>query len=256
MARQTHLDPSGFDLPGGPVGVLLIHGFTGAPTEMRLLGEYLNARGMTIAAPLLPGHGTSVEQMNRCRWQQWTGCVEQALAGLRSRCELVFVGGLSMGSLLTLYLAAQHLDLPGAMAYAPALKIADWRLPLTHVMKYFIRSIAKGDTYYQDFTSPSAVQHIWSYEANPVAAGAQLDSLRRAVQRMLPQIVSPLLVVHSTLDPTIRMDSAEAIRDGVSTPPADVTLLTLHNSGHNLLVDSEWEFVAEQTARFIYTHIG
>lgn len=256
MSRQPHLDPHGFLLPGGPLGVLLIHGFTGAPTEMRLLGEYLNARGMTVAAPLLPGHGTSVQEMNRCRWREWTDCVEQALASLRSRCSLVFVGGLSMGSLLTLYLAAQHPDLPGAMVYAPALKIADRRLALSHVMKYFIRSIPKGDTYYQDFTSPTAVEHIWSYEANPVAAGAQLDSLRRAVQRMLPQITCPLFIVHSTLDPTIRMDSAEAIRDGVSTPPADVTLLTLHNSGHNLLVDSEWEHVAEQTTRFIFAHLG
>ncbi len=51
MARQSHLDPSGFDLPGGPVGVLLIHGFTGAPTEMRLMAEYLHARGMTVSAP-------------------------------------------------------------------------------------------------------------------------------------------------------------------------------------------------------------
>jgi carboxylesterase len=256
MARHSHLDPHGFTLTGGPLGVLLIHGFTGAPTEMRLLGEYLHARGMTVAAPLLPGHGTSVEEMNRCRWRDWTACVEQALADLRSRCSLVFVGGLSMGSLLTLYLAAQHPDLPGAMVYAPALKIADWRLPMTHVMKYFIHSIAKGDTYYQDFTSPTAVQHVWSYEANPVAAGAQLDSLRRATQRLLPQIICPLLVVHSTLDPSIRLDSAQAIMDGVSTPAADKFMLTLHNSGHNLLVDSEWEFVAEQTARFIFAYIA
>lgn len=252
MTRQPHLDPSSFYLFGGPIGVLLLHGFTGAPTEMRLLGDDLHQRGMTISAPLLPGHGTTVEEMNRSRWRDWTDCAEQALAELRRRCSLVFVGGLSMGSLLTLYLAAQHPDLPGAMVYAPALKIADWRLPMTHVMKYFIRSIPKGDSYYQDFTSPSAVQHIWSYEANPVAAGAELDSLRRTVQRLLPQITCPLLIVHSTLDPTIRLDSAQAIVDGVSTPPAETTLLILHNSGHNLLVDSEWQTVAEQTARFIF----
>jgi carboxylesterase len=256
MPRQPHLDPRGFILPGGPLGVLLIHGFTGAPTEMRLLADDLHGRGMTVSAPLLPGHGTSVQEMNRSRWQEWTACVEQALAELRSRCSTLFVGGLSMGSLLALYLAARHPDLAGAMAYAPALKISDWRLPLTHGLKYVLPSIPKGDSYYQDFTDPRAVQHIWSYDANPIAAGAQLDSLRRAVQRLLPQIVCPLLVVHSTLDPTIRMDSALAVCNGVSTPPADVTLLTLHNSGHNLLVDSEWRFVAEQTARFIYGHLG
>lgn len=252
MARQPHLDPGPFYLPGGPLGVLLLHGFTGAPTEMRLLADDLHRRGMTVSAPLLPGHGTTVEELNHSRWRDWTGCAQQALAELRSRCSPVFVGGLSMGSLLTLHLAAQHPDLAGAMLYAPALKIADRRLPLTHVMKYFIKSVPKGADYYKDFTSPTAVQHIWSYEANPVAAGAQLDSLRRTVERLLPQITCPLLVVHSTLDPSIHLDSARAIIDGVSTPAADKHLLTLHNSGHNLLVDSEWEFVAEQTATFIY----
>ena len=75
MPRQPHLDPRGFILPGGPLGVLLIHGFTGAPTEMRLLADDLHWRGMTVSAPLLPGHGTSVEEMNRSRWQEWTDCV-------------------------------------------------------------------------------------------------------------------------------------------------------------------------------------
>ena len=60
MTRQPHLDPSPFLLEGGRVGVLLIHGFTGSPPEMRLIGEYLHQRGFTVAAPLLPGHGTVI----------------------------------------------------------------------------------------------------------------------------------------------------------------------------------------------------
>jgi carboxylesterase len=223
---------------------------------MRLLGDYLHDRGMTVTAPLLPGHGTSVEDMNRCRWRDWTGCVEQALAGLRGRCAQVFVGGLSMGSLLTLYLASQNADLRGAMLYSPALKVADRRLALAPVVKYFVRSTPKGANADLDLTSPTAQEHLWSYEDNPIAAAAELGSLRREVQRRLPQVVCPLLLVHSTLDPAIRPDSAQAIYDRVSTPAAEKTLLTLHNSGHNLLVDSEWEAVAEQTARFVFTHIG
>lgn len=256
MTRRPHLDPSSFDLPGGPLGVLLIHGYTGSPPEMRLLGEYLHSRGMTVSAPLLPGHGTSVDDMNRSRWRDWTRCVEQALADLRSRCELVFVGGLSMGTLLTLYLAEQHADLPGAMLYSPALKVAERRLALAPLAKYFVRSLPKGANADQDLTSPTAAQHLWSYEENPIAAAAELLALRRQVQRRLQAVACPLLIVHSTLDPAIRPDSAQAVYDGVSTPAAHKMLLTLHNSGHVLLVDSEWEFVAEQTARFIYAHIG
>ncbi len=256
MTRRPHLDPRSFDLPGGPLGVLLLHGYTGSPPEMRLLGEYLHSRGMTVSAPLLPGHGTSVDEMNRCRWRDWTNCVEQALADLRSRCSLVFVGGLSMGTLLTLYLAGHHPDLAGVMLYSPALKVADRRLALTPLAKYFVHSLPKGANADQDLTDPTAQQHLWSYEENPIAAAAELLALRRQVQLLLPAVACPLLIVHSTLDPAIRPDSAQAVYDGVSTPVAEKTLLTLHNSGHVLLVDSEWEYVAEQTARFIFAHLG
>ena len=63
MTRYSHLDPNSFFLQGGSMGVLLIHGFTGAPTEMRLLGGFLHQNGLTVSAPLLPGHGTTVENV-------------------------------------------------------------------------------------------------------------------------------------------------------------------------------------------------
>jgi carboxylesterase len=253
MTPRLDLDPSSFFLQGGPIGVLLIHGFTGAPTEMRLLGEYLNRNALTVSAPLLPGHGTSVEEMNRCRWTDWTGCVERALAELRTSCALVFVGGLSMGSLLTLYLAEHHSDLPGAIVYSPAVKIADWRLALTPLAKYFIRSLPKDDGD-SDLTNPKAVEHLWSYDENPVAAAAELARLRREVAPRLPQVTCPLLIVYSTRDRAIHPDSAQFTYERASTPAAQKEIVTLHNSGHNLGVDSEWEFVASTTLEFILRH--
>ncbi len=138
MTQHAHLDPSAFFLEGGytgegdRTGVLLIHGYTGSPTEMRWIGDYLHARGLTVSGPLLPGHGTTPEAMNRCRWTDWTGHVEAALADLRARCTRVFVGGLSMGSLLTLHLAARHPDLPrGDHRYSPAVWTATSKIYLT-----------------------------------------------------------------------------------------------------------------------------
>ena len=138
MAQHAHLDPSAFFLEGGETGVLLIHGYTGSPTEMRWIGDYLHARGLTVSGPLLPGHGTTPETMNRCRWTDWTSHVEAALADLRARCKRAFVGGLSMDSLLTLYLAAQHPDLPGAIAYSPAAWTATSKIYLTPLAKHFV----------------------------------------------------------------------------------------------------------------------
>ena len=143
MARSPDVEPTPFFLPGGSTGVLLIHGFTGSPAEMRLIGEYLNERGFAISAPLLPGHGTTVEAMNRCRWQDWTDHAEQAYEELTSLCERVFVGGLSMGSLITIYLAAQHQP-RGAILYSPALQVANPLIHLAPVFKYVISRVAKS----------------------------------------------------------------------------------------------------------------
>jgi carboxylesterase len=251
MTRHSHLDPSAFFLEGGPIGVLLIHGFTGSPPEMRRIGEYLHQRGLTVSAPLLPGHGTSVDDMNRSKWTEWTDCVERALAELWARSDTVFVGGLSLGSLLTLYLAAHHTDLPGVILYSPATWIADRRLYLTPVVKYLMPKRAKSpDT---DLTDPEADRWFWCYEEDPTVAAHELLKLLRRVRRALPQVTCPILLIHSTLDRSIDANSARLTYERVSSE--DKELVTLHNSGHCLTVDSEWESVAAKTHEFIHAHL-
>jgi carboxylesterase len=251
MTRHTHLNPAPFYLEGGPTGILLIHGFTGSPPEMRWIGEYLNRNGLTVAAPLLPGHGTTVEDMNRCRWRDWTGCVEGALADLRGRCDRVFVGGLSMGALLTLYLAARHPDLPGVVLYSPATRVADWRILLTPLARFFVRTLPKSEE--SDLTDPEAERRLWSYEEYPVPAAAELLQLSLWVRRHLRQVTCPLLLVYSTRDLSIHPQSGPFTYEHVAS--SDKEMLVLHNSGHALTVDSEWEMVAERTLRFI-TRLG
>ncbi len=108
MPQPAHLDPSAYSAEGGPWGALLIHGFTGSVAETRPMGEYLAARGVTVRCPLLPGHGTTPLHLTRIHWQAWAEAVESALGELQRRCTAVFVGGMSLGSLLTLWLGAKH----------------------------------------------------------------------------------------------------------------------------------------------------
>jgi len=250
MTQHAHLDPSAFFLPGGPTGVLLIHGFTGSPPEVRLVGDYLHQRGYTVSGPLLPGHGTNVDDMNRRQWTEWTGCVEKALADLQSRCETVFVGGLSMGSILTLYLAAHHPELPGIVVYSPAMWPANRLVYLTPIVKYLIPKQQQSSL--KDLTDPEADSRLWSYEENPVFAAHELLKLVRQVRRALPRVAQPLLVIYSTLDSAIHPDSARRTYERAGS--ADKELVTLYNSGHCLTVDSEWESVAEKTYEFIQAH--
>ena len=250
MTHHTHLDPSAFWLEGGPVGVLLIHGFTGSPPEMRLVGDYLNHRGLTVSGPLLPGHGTTAEDLNRWQWTDWTAHIEGALGQLQAGCETVFVGGLSMGALLTLYLAAQHPELSGAIVYSPATMVANRLIYLSPILKYLRRQVPKPGEGDSDLTDAEAEGRLWSYETHPTFVTHQLLKLSRQVRRLLPQVTCPLLVIHSTLDRTIHPNSAPLTYDRAGS--TDKELVTLHNSGHCLTVDSEWESVAEKTYQFIH----
>jgi len=103
------LDPlaKSFEFKGSNKGVLLIHGFTGSPFVLRFLGEHLNKKGgYTVKAPLLKGHGTSIEDMEKASWKDWIDDVKNAHKELEKECSKVYVVGYSMGGLLAIILAS------------------------------------------------------------------------------------------------------------------------------------------------------
>ena len=120
-----------FFLPGGSMGVLLVHGFTGLPAELSMMGEYLQQRGCTVLGVRLAGHGTTVEDMSRMTAEDWLDSVRDGYALLRGSCERVVVAGHSMGGLLALLLAAEKAGkdtgLAGVISMAAPIYIAQER---------------------------------------------------------------------------------------------------------------------------------
>jgi carboxylesterase len=248
---EDRLDPSPFVLPGGQVGVLLIHGFTASPTQFRLVGNDLHQRRLTVSAPLLPGHGTTVADLSKQRWQDWVQHIDSAFIDLKARCSTVFVAGISLGSLLALYLATQHADLKGMILYSPLVKMPGGvAIHLVPVLKYFVREIRKTP----DFsTDPDALKRLWDYPSISLFALHEMICLRGKVQPLLEHINTPTLIIYSTLDKLIAANSAQFTYDHIGS--VDKTLIVLNNSGHDVTLDSEWQEVAEQTWQFIRKHL-
>jgi carboxylesterase len=105
--------------PGGPHGALVLHGFTGNPQSMRPLAEALAKAGLTVELPLLPGHGTAIEDMLPTRWEDWSSAADAAYRALADRCQRVVVAGLSMGGTLTCWLAEHHPEVAGIAVVNP-----------------------------------------------------------------------------------------------------------------------------------------
>ncbi len=246
---KTHLvnpqlegDP--FLLEAGDTGVLLLHGLTATPAEVRRLGRNLHRAGFTVSGPLLPGHGETPAALNRVRWQDWFQTAEHAYAELAARCKRVFVGGESTGALLALLLAARHPEAAGVLAYAPALDLnaPRWQKLLLPLMALFVPSIPKGDL---DGNT------TWQgYRVNPLKGVYQLSRLQAAVRRELPQVTQPLLVVQGRRDQTIDQRSAERVYLGVKS--TDKALIYMEKSGHCVLLDDELPQVTLQTLNFLY----
>ncbi len=243
---NAHLPGDAFLLDGGPDGVLLVHGFTATTAEVRPLAEHLHAAGYTVSAPLLPGHGTQPEDINRCRWQDWLEAVTQAYGELKARCPRVAVGGESMGAVLTLHLAATHPEIVAVLSCAPALK-----LTLPPPMIALAHTLAPFGVMFKPGAGPaSEADALWKgYDVRPVKGVRELLRLQEALRPMLPRIRQPILIVQGRLDGTVDPRAPQEIYDRVSS--SDKELLWLPKSTHCVALDCERGQLFEVTQRFL-----
>lgn len=245
MPQPTTLDPSAYGSDGGPVGVLLIHGYTGSVAETRPMGEYLSRQGMTVRCPLLPGHGTTPRDLIQVRWQEWVDEVEAAFQDLGHHCDSVFVGGLSMGALLALWLGAKHSEIAGLIPMAPVIQVRNRLLPLTLGLRHLLKYDPFGPIGDADLGDPEGIHRIWCYDKTPIWGAGELYLLQRQVRRALPTIHQPILIFQGRRDAQVSPQAAQILYDTVAT--TDKTLIWLENSGHNLLADGERESVWAQS---------
>ncbi|EGO63710.1 alpha/beta hydrolase [Acetonema longum] len=232
-----------FLLPGGEHGILLVHGFTGSPSEMRLLGESLQKEGYTVLAPRLPGHGTSPSHMAQTRWMDWYGAVEDAYHVLRGLCREVSVAGLSMGGLLALKLAAEY-PVKTVTALSAPIYIADKRLkwlPLYRVVRQYVPKRRR----------PLNVDPIYSvgYDRTPLTSLASLLDLIGQVDTVLPRLTAPLLIVQSKAEHTVCPRSAVHILERAGSREKKIVWLT--RSGHIVTLDNERHTVFTAIASFL-----
>lgn len=224
-------------------GVLLIHGYTGTPAEMRLLGDYLQQEGYTVLGVRLPGHGTEPWALNEIQWQNWYEEVEKGFYRLQQSCREVMVAGLSMGGLLAMVTAAK-LPVTKAVFMAAPIYVQDWRAPLLPLLKYFIPYLKKKKRNY--FT---AEKYNIAYNVMPVKPLSSLFALIKLCKNeMLPQITIPCLVMQSTKEHTVKPSSAFYIYAHLGSKRKE--LVWYHQSGHILTLDIEREDVFKKISEF------
>lgn len=235
---------------GGETGVLVIHGFTGSPQGARPWAEGLAARGHTVLAPRLPGHGTSSGDLARTGWTDWVGEAEMSLRGLGERCSSVFVCGLSMGGTIALDLAARFADrIAGVIVVNASVYTKDPRAKLAPILGRLPISV-KGVG--NDVADPSMKELC--YAKIPTRAAAQFLAGQAGVCARLGQIRAPALIFVSRRDHVVDPGNARFIADHISS--TDKEIVTLERSFHVATLDYDRDLIVERSAEFIARRAG
>ena len=237
------LEGGSFFWEGGKTGVLLLHGFTATTAEVRPLAKRLHQAGYTVASPLLPGHGTSPEDLNQTPWPAWPAAAEETYRQLAARCNCVFAGGESMGGVTALYLTSRHPEIAGVIGYAPAIKLA---MRFTDYLKFyailpFVKTLPKG-----------ALDNVpgWQgYRVNPLRGVWQLQKLQKETRRRLPQIHQPIMIIMGRIDTVIHPRSGAIILRDVNATHQQ--LHVLKNSPHVVTLGPDFEELVNLTLTFI-----
>ncbi len=234
-----------FFLKGGNSGVLLIHGFTGLPTELLLLGRYLNLAGFSVLCPRLAGHGTHERDLIRTSKDDWFNSVLDAYSVLSGMCEKIFVVGHSMGGILALKLAAQK-KIEGLATLAAPIFIASGMGVEKLPPKEFCKDLYVVRPRRNLHDVPPAVNEV--YRKMPLPSVNELVELIDEVKKILPEISVPILILHGEEDHTANPKSAEYIAENVSSEK--IRLVKVPDCGHLLPLTDKRDFVFEEVKKF------
>jgi carboxylesterase len=232
----------------GPTGVLLIHGYSGSPDEMRGLGASLADAGYTAHGPLLAGHGGAPADMFKVRWEDWLASARAGLQLLRKHCRAVFICGFSAGALLALHLAA-HEPVAGMIALAPALRLRGGSLLpstglLRHVLPWYyplaranfanpaVRAAVLERAPEANLDDPAVVEQIRREAKVSVGSLYELARLQRQVRGELARVRVPTLIMQGRNDQTVSPRSAIEVAAGIRS--RDRQLVWFERSAHPL----------------------
>jgi carboxylesterase len=236
----------------GPVGVLVSHGFTGCPQSVRDWAEHLHAEGgLSVSAPLLPGHGTRWQDMNATTWQDWYDAVARAYDDLRSRCSTVFAMGLSMGGTLVLRLAEERTDVAGVVAVNASLATDRKDARLLPVAKHLVGGFPGIGS---DIKKAGPVE--LAYPKLPLKAAHSFQQAWPVVRGDLHRIGCPVLLFRSAVDHVVPAVSGQVLLEGLAAGVAAGTVeeRVLHDSYHVATLDNDAPRIFAESLAFVRQH--
>ena len=244
------------DLPAdGDRAVLMLHGFGDTPQTLEYLAAYVHARGWAVRAPLLPGHGRTLDAFAASRAPQWIDFARAELEALRARYSTVAVVGLSMGGSLATILASECSDVQALVLLAPYLSMptrlrraAQAHHALGAVVPY-LRGAGE-----RSIRDPAEVARNLAYGFLTPRLVFELARVVERARAAAPKVASPTLVVQSRQDNRIPPDAAE--RAFALFTARERRLMWTEGNGHIITVDYGRDAIFTAVIDWLATHVA
>ncbi len=257
--------------------VLLIHGITGTPSEMRYFAKCLNKAGYTVFCNTLPRHCSTLRELKKVTWQEIADSCAQDLEMLTRDCPRVFVGGLSMGALMAIHLAYLFPDkVSGIAALAPtifydgwalhkgkAIMEATWHIPVIRNMfdiredyPYGLKDEELRESVHRFYCGASARKFsnkvmLFGSPFFPVCCLYQHHLFTKVMKNEIPEVKAPVLIIHAREDDMTSLKNAQYVYDNIGS--RNKSLVVLEDSYHMITIDKEKDKTAQETINFFNT---
>ncbi len=252
LAADTRPVPSALSrrLRGGEDGVLVIHGFTGWPGELRQLSERLNKEGLTVSLPRLPGHGTNARDFMESRWRDWLRRAVDEYLELAATVQRVHLVGFSMGGVLAILLASRF-PVGRLVLAAPAVRIRNPFLPLARPISIFVRKARWSRPPEEDDQADDdhrvLVREYWTWRFP--RESADLARLKRMARAALPRVTAPTLVLLGKRDGTVPTSTLKLVKDRIGTNAVEG--MVLGTTGHGIYTEGDAPEAIAATVRWL-----
>jgi len=265
------LGPNGFIERKGDTAVLLIHGLTGTPAEMKHFGRVMSRKGLTVACPELAGHCASIEALQATKWQDWYQSIETAFDALRGEYEQVFIAGLSMGALIALLVASKRkTQVAGVILLSTTFFYDGWNVSWfkqTFLLPIALHTPLKHFLHWEE-TAPYGIKcertramvaailenkdsqtaDKIGYFKTPATVILESTRLIKAARNCLAEVTTPALIVHSTEDDMASLENAYYVEKNIASE--HVETMYIDDTYHVLTLDKRKDDIALRVVSF------
>lgn len=242
--------------------VLLFHGLTGHPYEMKFFGKALSKEGFDIYCPVLPGHCCGINKVKEYLWTDWADFALTQFDKLKRRYDEIYVSGLCLGAVLACLVAEERKNVAGICGLSTTLFLDGWEMPwykflipfgLITVMRFFYvfpeaRSYGIKNEKISHRISNTAKDNSSLLNCVPMVCFEELFKIAKYTMDNAENIKAPILLFHSEEDNLTSIKSSDFMYKNVSSEIKKY--IRLKNCYHVITLDNEKEYVAQKTIEF------